>query len=104
VPWYVNAADAVVVPSDYEGFGLAALEGLACDVPVLSTDVGIAPLALDGVAGCWCGPWDEAAWEAVVAPHLDADDARVHGRARAELFSAERMAERVLVAWEAISA
>jgi glycosyltransferase involved in cell wall biosynthesis len=104
VVWHVNAADAVVVPSDYEGFGLAALEALACDVPVLSTPVGIAPLALGGVAGTHCGDWDEAAWTAAARPHLEAADARVAGRARAALFSSERMAERVLVAWNSLRA
>ena len=103
VSWHINAADAVVVPSEYEGFGLAALEALACDVPVLSTPVGIAPLALGGIAGAHCGPWDEAAWLEVLRPHLERDDPRVAGRARAALFSSERMAERVLVAWEALA-
>ena len=39
VPLYVNAANAVLVPSAREGFGLAVLEALACDVPVLATPV-----------------------------------------------------------------
>ena len=47
---WINAANAVLITSDYEGFGLAAVEALACDVPVLSTPVGIAPYALGGVA------------------------------------------------------
>ncbi len=51
VPDYVNAANAVLIPSDREGFGLAVLEALACDVPVLATPVGIAPEVLGGVAG-----------------------------------------------------
>ena len=51
VPLYVNAANAVLVPSAHEGFGLAVLEALACDVPVLATPVGVHPAALDGVAG-----------------------------------------------------
>ena len=49
VPVYVNAANAVLVPSAHEGFGLAVLEALACDVPVLATPVGVHPAALDGV-------------------------------------------------------
>jgi glycosyltransferase involved in cell wall biosynthesis len=32
VPLWVNAANAVLVPSESEGFGLAVLEALACDV------------------------------------------------------------------------
>jgi teichuronic acid biosynthesis glycosyltransferase TuaC len=104
VPLWINAASAVLVPSEREGFGLAVLEALACDVPVLATPVGIAPLALGGIAGAHCGPFDAAAWRAALAPHLAAPDPRVAGRARAELFSAERMAERVVLAWRAIAA
>lgn len=104
VPYWVNAANAVLVPSVREGFGLAVLEALACDVPVLATPVGIAPLALSGIAGAHCGPWDPDAWRAALAPHVAAADPRVAGRTRAELFSAERMAERVLVAWRAVAA
>ena len=58
MPLWVNAANAVVVTSDYEGFGLTCVEALACDVPVLSTPVGIAPFALAGVAGTLCAPFD----------------------------------------------
>lgn len=104
VPYWVNAANAVLIPSEREGFGLAVLEALACDVPVLATATGIAPLALDGVAGTHCGPFDAGAWRTALAPHLASADPRVAGRARAQLFSAERMAARVAVAWRAIAA
>jgi len=103
VPLWVNAADAVVIPSEREGFGLAVLEALACDVPVVATPVGIAPLALEGVAGAHCGPFDARAWRETLAPHLAAEDPRIAGRARAELFSADRMARRVAVAWAALA-
>ena len=46
----INAANAVLVPSDAEGYGLAVLEALACDVPVLATDVGVHAAALEGIA------------------------------------------------------
>ncbi len=102
VPLWINAANAVLVPSDTEGFGLAVLESLACDVPVLATDVGIHPLALRDVAGTLCAPYDRARWRAAHAPHLESPDPRIDGRGRAELFSAARMAERVLTAWRAV--
>jgi teichuronic acid biosynthesis glycosyltransferase TuaC len=103
VPFWVNAADAVVVPSDREGFGLAALEALACDVPVLATPVGNHPVALDGIPGTLCAPYDAAAWTALLTAHLDGADPRVQGRDRAALWSAERMARRVLEAWIEVS-
>jgi teichuronic acid biosynthesis glycosyltransferase TuaC len=101
VPLYVNAANAVLVPSEREGFGLAVLEALACDVPVLATPVGIHAAALDGVEGTYCGPFDEAAWRETLAPHLAHDDPRIPGRASAERFSTDRMAAQVVAAWRA---
>jgi glycosyltransferase involved in cell wall biosynthesis len=99
VPLYINAAAAVVVTSEREGFGLAALEALACDVPVLATDVGIAPLAVAGVDGTLCAPFDTAAWSVVAGAHLENPDPRVSGRARARLFDRDRMARRVFQAY-----
>jgi teichuronic acid biosynthesis glycosyltransferase TuaC len=101
---YMNAANALVVPSDREGFGMAAIEALACNVPVLATPVGIHPVALRGIDGCVCADFDVDAWRAAAEPHLAASDPRVDGRRRAELFSADRMAGRVAAAWRALSA
>ena len=92
----------MLVPSEREGFGLAVLEALACDVPVLATPVGIAPQALAGVAGAYCGPFDVQAWRRALAGHLESPDPRIAGRARAEEFSSDRMAERVLAAWNSL--
>jgi glycosyltransferase involved in cell wall biosynthesis len=103
VPLWVNAANAVLVPSDREGFGLAVLEALACDVPVLATPTGIHPEALAGVDGTLCAPYDRDAWRAALAPHLAADDPRVAGRPSAERWSARTMAEHVLVAWRELT-
>lgn len=104
MPLWINAANAVLVPSDAEGFGLAVVEALACDVPVLATPVGVHPLVLEGLAGTLCASFDEQRWRAALAPHVSARDPRVAGRERARLFSAERMAERVAVAWGASGA
>src|SRR3954468_8834006 len=89
VPYWINAANAVIVPSAKEGFGLAVLEALACGVPALATPVGIHPVALAGIDGAHCAPWDRDAWRAALRPHLEAPDPRVDGRPRAELFSAD---------------
>jgi teichuronic acid biosynthesis glycosyltransferase TuaC len=102
MPLWMNAASAVLVTSDYEGFGMAAIEALACDVPVLSTPVGIAPYALRGVDGCLCTPFDAAAWGEVARRHLDAPDPRVAGARRAAGLSASAMAERAIEAYRAV--
>jgi len=40
LPYFYSAANACVIPSYYESFGLVALESLACGTPVVATDVG----------------------------------------------------------------
>lgn len=104
MPLWINAANAVLATSDYEGFGLAAIEALACDVPVLSTPVGAAPYALRGIAGCLCAPYETSVWSAAARPHLATADPRVEGAARASSLSAARMAERVLAAYRDVAA
>jgi teichuronic acid biosynthesis glycosyltransferase TuaC len=99
VALWINAANAVLVPSESEGFGLAVLEALACEVPVLATPVGVHAEALDGLEGTLCAPFDVDRWRQALAPALASGDPRVQGRPHAARFSAEAMAERVAIAW-----
>jgi D-inositol-3-phosphate glycosyltransferase len=60
LPYYYSAAEAVVVPSLYESFGLVALEAMACGAPVVASQVGgLAYLIQDGVTG-FTVPVDDA--------------------------------------------
>jgi teichuronic acid biosynthesis glycosyltransferase TuaC len=103
VPLYVNAANAVLVPSERESFGLAVLEALACNVPVLSTPVGIAPIALADLPGTLCADFDLAAWRAALVPHVNHPDPRIDGRARAEPYCTDRMAAQLVAAWRELT-
>lgn len=48
----LSVADLFVMPSEKESFGLAALEAMACEVPVISTNTGGLPeLNIQGVTG-----------------------------------------------------
>ena len=49
--WYV-AADATVLPSYYESFGMVAMEAMACGIPVVASRVGgLQTTVRDGVTG-----------------------------------------------------
>ncbi|HEX9253943.1 MAG TPA: N-acetyl-alpha-D-glucosaminyl L-malate synthase BshA, partial [Candidatus Angelobacter sp.] len=43
----LSIADLMLVPSEMESFGLAALEGMACEVPAIATSVGGVPEVVD---------------------------------------------------------
>jgi N-acetyl-alpha-D-glucosaminyl L-malate synthase BshA len=48
----LNCADVLLLPSEIESFGLAALEGMACGVPAVCSDVGGLPEVIrNGVEG-----------------------------------------------------
>jgi teichuronic acid biosynthesis glycosyltransferase TuaC len=104
VPYWINAVNAVLVPSQAEGFGLSVIEALACGVPAFGTPVGMHPVALGDIEGAFCAPWDRDVWRTALRPVLAAEDPRVDGRDRAALFSADRMAARVVAAWRDVAA
>src|SRR5262245_681734 len=43
----LSIADLMLVPSEMESFGLAALEGMACEVPAVATSVGGVPEVIE---------------------------------------------------------
>lgn len=43
IPDYLSVADVFLMPSETESFGLAALEAMACEVPVIASRVGGLP-------------------------------------------------------------
>jgi L-malate glycosyltransferase len=56
---FLGMADLFLLPSDLESFGLAALEAMACEVPVIASNVGGLPeVVTNGVDGYLVEPRD----------------------------------------------
>ena len=98
IPLY-NAADVLVLPSLYEGFGLPPLEAMACGTPVICSDRASIPEVV-GKAGILVDPMDvHAISEAMERVFKDAglrERMREDGLKRAALFPWKKTAERTL--------
>jgi N-acetyl-alpha-D-glucosaminyl L-malate synthase BshA len=96
------AADLMLMPSEMESFGLAALEAMACEVPTIGTNVGgVSELIQDGVTGLLFPVGDVDAMAAAAAGLLQNRD-RLREMARAGRQEAQRTycASRVIPRYE----
>jgi glycosyltransferase involved in cell wall biosynthesis len=104
VPLY-NLADAFVLPSFREGFGLPALEAMACGAPVLVSDRSSLPEVV-GEAGLVFDPRQVDALTELLYNVLRnrqlRENMKQSGRERAAQFSWERTAEETLRVYERV--
>jgi UDP-glucose:(heptosyl)LPS alpha-1,3-glucosyltransferase len=104
-PWY-GAADSFVLPSLYDPFPNAALEAMACGLPVVVTpQCGTAELIDEGVSGFVV---EALAVDALAdrLARLDVPTAHEMGhsaRKRAEEFSLQSMAERLIALYRSLA-
>jgi teichuronic acid biosynthesis glycosyltransferase TuaC len=95
VPVYMNAADVLLVTSFTEGSPTVVQEAMACNLPVVSVDVGDVRERLQGVAACEVvGTRDPAALGTALARVLLAGK-RSDGRAHAAALGTEAIAARL---------
>jgi len=102
LPFFYNAAECVVYPAHYEGFGLPVVEALASGVPVVASRVASIP-EIAGDAAILTPPDDpdamaEVLWTALTDEKVRARLAR-EGPRRAAAFSWRRTAERTVHAY-----
>ncbi len=95
LPLYYQAAAAVVLPSLYEGFGLPALEGMACGTPVVAANRTAIPEVVDDAALLVDPEDDSALAEGMVRVSQDGElrqRLRERGLERVRLFTPQAAA------------
>ncbi|MCU4974133.1 glycosyltransferase family 4 protein [Halobacteria archaeon AArc-m2/3/4] len=100
VPAYMNASDVLLVTSKRESGPMVVKEAAACNLPVVSTDVGFVRETLSGVENCVvCETDDElaAGLESVVA-----DGGRSNGREVVDQLSLDAMGEQLLALYDRV--
>ncbi len=105
---YLRAADIFLIPSLWEGFGLAAVEAMNAGLPVIASDVsGLREVVgVDGACALLIDPHDsETIRHATLELINDPERAHQLGRngfERAKLFDKSQMAQRYKQAYEAV--
>jgi glycosyltransferase involved in cell wall biosynthesis len=93
----------LVLPSLVEGFGLPALEGMACGAPVIASRAAALPEVV-GEAGALVDPLDVAAIQREIESVLGSRERqavmRAKGIERARRFTWDKVADRVRAALE----
>ncbi|MCS6805543.1 MAG: N-acetyl-alpha-D-glucosaminyl L-malate synthase BshA [Acidobacteriota bacterium] len=98
VPEYLSLADVLLLPSELESFGLAALEAMACEVPVVASRVGGLPEVVDhGETGYLLPVGDVAAMAEAVIHLLQDDSLRQAMGQRARARAIERFSSRKII-------
>lgn len=99
IPLYMNACDVLVLASDFEGSPMVVKEAMACNLPIVSTDVGDVRQVIGEVEGCFICRQDVDD----LAAHLRAAlrfGRRTDGRARVIGLSLDAVAGRIMHVYE----
>jgi glycosyltransferase involved in cell wall biosynthesis len=95
VPVWLNASDVVLLTSEHEGSPNVIKEALACNVPVISVDVGDVAERIEGIEGCFLAAADAASLAAKLH-RVRERNARVDGRIKMDMLSLENVTRRLI--------
>lgn len=102
VPVYMNACDALVVTSMQEGSPNVVKEALACDLPVVSVDVGDVRERLDGIEGCEVTADEQPETIAAALERVLRRGTRIDGRAAIQHLDERVLTERVIEIYRSV--
>jgi teichuronic acid biosynthesis glycosyltransferase TuaC len=96
---YMSAVDALVFPSWQEGSPNIVKQAMACNLPIVATDVGDVRQIIDGASFCYIAQPAADDFAAKLQPLLDSP-ARSNGRERVQHLAGPLVAQRVIRVYE----
>jgi len=97
--YWFSAADAFVLPSHIEGLGLVAVEAMACQTPVIASDVGGLHYLLQDNTGILVTPEDSDALKEAIVSFFNQNDHSLYiqnGLERVKQHNAEKIIDDLL--------
>jgi N-acetyl-alpha-D-glucosaminyl L-malate synthase BshA len=85
----LSIADLLLVPSEMESFGLAALEAMACEVPAIATSVGGVPEVIEHGRSGYLAPVGDVETMAKYAIEVLSDETRLREMGKAARWEAQ---------------
>jgi len=99
MPLYMNACDVLALASDYEGSPVVIKEAMACNLPIVSVDVGDVAQVIGGTEGCYICERDPADMAQKIRLAL-ARGKRTNGRCAIQSLSSEKTVDSILHIYE----
>nr|WP_281433515.1 glycosyltransferase family 4 protein [Microvirga splendida] len=101
IPLIMNACDCLLLTSDWEGSPTVVKEAMACELPVISVDVGDVRMLLDGVSPSRIVPAEVAAIGSALVDVL-CMEVRSNGAERAKIMSEATTTSRLLGVYQLV--
>lgn len=99
LPYYYSAADLLLLTSKSEGSPNVIKEAMACNCPIVSTDVGDVRDVISKTNGCYISSFDpkDVAEKIILAIK---NERRTNGRMKMDKFSAKVIVEKIINAYK----
>ncbi len=101
VPFFYNSADVIVMTSLWEGSPNAIKEAMACNIPIVSTDVGDVKDVIANTKGCYISSYDPKEFADSIKKALLFNN-RTNGREKIRALSSENIAKKIIALYKTL--
>jgi glycosyltransferase involved in cell wall biosynthesis len=102
VPYYMNASDVLLLTSKHEGSPMVIKEALACNLPIISVNVGDIYDRVANIQGCYISLSDNPEELANLVKKVLFQNIEIDGRSHIEEISRKKSADRLFEIYQSV--